>query len=191
MVFRCWLRFVPCTASAAGEQSTAIQGSWRLCIAAYLHFLQTAPPRSFLQCLSNNFSSLDQCCYCCCGCSLAIVSQADQNGVVLKMSEFLALLAIESHRTAAQHIEVAGSKGNTSQTFANIVAVDLAWKKNGKQVNNLFYPDKKKVWVEWSGDVIHRLPFGLTAVIIQKCVLVLFHFARARNVVQRKPELCE
>ena len=35
------------------------------------------------------------------------------------MSEFLALLAIESHRTAAQHIEVAGSKGNTSQTFAN------------------------------------------------------------------------
>ena len=75
------------------------------------------------------FSSLDQCCYCCCGCSLAIASQADQNGVVLKMSEFLALLAIESHRTAAQHIEVAGSKGNTSQTFANIVAVDLAWKK--------------------------------------------------------------
>lgn len=54
---------------------------------------------------------------------------ADQNGVVLKVSEFLALLAIESHRTAAQHIEVAGSKGNTSQTFANIVAVDLAWKK--------------------------------------------------------------
>ena len=61
--------------------------------------------------------------------SLAIASQADQNGVVLKMSEFLALLAIESHRTAAQHIEVAGSKRNTSQTFANIVAVDLAWKK--------------------------------------------------------------
>ena len=55
------------------------------------------------------------------------------------------LLAIESHRTAAQHIEVAGSKGNTSQTFTNIVAVDLAWKKNGKQINNLFYPDKKKV----------------------------------------------
>ena len=45
------------------------------------------------------------------------------------MSEFLALLAIESHRTAAQHIEVAGSKENTSHTFANIVAVDLAWKK--------------------------------------------------------------
>ena len=45
------------------------------------------------------------------------------------MSEFLALLAIESHRTAAQHIEVAGSKGNTSQTFANIVDVGLAWKK--------------------------------------------------------------
>ena len=67
------------------------------------------------------------------------MSQADQNGVVLKMSEFLALLAIESHRTAAQHIEVAGSKGNTSQTFTNIVAVDLAWKKNGKQINNLFY----------------------------------------------------
>ena len=76
------------------------------------------------------------------------MSQADQNGVVLKMSEFLALLAIESHRTAAQHIEVAGSKGNTSQTFANIVAVDLAWKKNGKQINNLFYPDKKKC--EWN-----------------------------------------
>ena len=61
------------------------------------------------------------------------------------MSEFLALLAIESHRTAAQHIEVAGSKGNMSQTFANIVDVDLAWKKKGKQINNLFYPDKKKV----------------------------------------------
>ena len=45
------------------------------------------------------------------------------------MSEFLALLAIESHRTAAQHIEVAGSKGNTSRSFANIVAVDLAWEK--------------------------------------------------------------
>ena len=60
------------------------------------------------------------------------------------MSEFLALLAIESHRTAAQRIEVAGSKGNASQTFANIGAVDLAWKKNGKQINNLFYPDKKK-----------------------------------------------
>ena len=29
------------------------------------------------------------------------------------MSEFLALLAIESQRTAAQYIEVAGSKGNT------------------------------------------------------------------------------
>ena len=72
------------------------------------------------------FSSLDQCCYCCCGCSLAIASQADQNGVVLKISEFLALLAIESHRTAAQHIEVACSKGNSSQTFANIVAVDHA-----------------------------------------------------------------
>ena len=28
------------------------------------------------------------------------------------MSEFLALLAIESQRTAAQYIEVAGSKGN-------------------------------------------------------------------------------
>ena len=76
---------------------------------------------------------------------LAIASQADQNGVVLKMSEFLALLAIESHRTAAQRIEVAGSKGNASQTFANIGAVDLAWKKNGKQINNLFSPDKKKV----------------------------------------------
>lgn len=75
------------------------------------------------------------------------------------MSEFLALLAIESHRTAAQHIEVAGSKGNTSRSFGNIVAVDL--------------------------------PFGLTAVIIQKCVLILFHFARARNVAQRKPELRE
>ena len=73
------------------------------------------------------------------------MSQADQNGVVLKMSEFLALLAIESHRTAAQRIEVAGSKGNASQTFANIGAVDLAWKKNGKQINNLSYPDKKKV----------------------------------------------
>ena len=48
-------------------------------------------------------------------------------------------------RRAAQHIEVAGSKGNTSQTFANIVAVDLAWKKNGQQINNLFYLDKKKV----------------------------------------------
>ena len=78
---------------------------------------------------SISFFFLDQCCYCCCGCSLAIASQADQNGVVLKMSEFLALLAIESHRTAAQHIEVAGSKENTSHTFANIVAVDLAWKK--------------------------------------------------------------
>ena len=125
---RC-LRFVPCTVSEAGKQSTAIQGSWRLCIAAYLHFLQTTPPRSFLQCLSNHFSFLDQCCYCCCGCSLAIASQADQNGVVLKMSEFLALLAIESHRMVAQHIEVAGSKGNTSCSFANILAVDLAWKK--------------------------------------------------------------
>ena len=52
---RC-LRFVRCSAGEAGEQSTAIQGSWRLCIAAYLHFLQTAPPRSFLQCLSNDFS---------------------------------------------------------------------------------------------------------------------------------------
>ena len=45
------------------------------------------------------------------------------------MSEFLALLAIETHRTVAQHIEVAGSKGNTSCSFANILAVDLAWKK--------------------------------------------------------------
>ena len=72
------------------------------------------------------FSSVSVQRFFCCGCSLAIASQADQNGVVLKMSEFLALLAIESHRTAAQHIEVAGSKGNTSQTFANIVAVDLA-----------------------------------------------------------------
>ena len=61
------------------------------------------------------------------------------------MSEFLALLAIESHRTAAHHIEVVGSKGNMLQTFANIVAVDLAWKKNGKQINNLFYLGKKKV----------------------------------------------
>ena len=61
------------------------------------------------------------------------------------MSEFLALFAIESHRMAAQHIEVAGSKGNTSRSFANIVAVDLAWKKNGKQINNLFYPDENKV----------------------------------------------
>ena len=63
--------------------------------------------------------------------------------------------------------------------------------KNRKQINNLFHPDKKKVWVEWRGDVIHRLPFGLTAVIIQKCVLILFHFARAQNVAQRKPELRE
>ena len=47
-------------------------------------------------------------------------------------SEFLALLAIESHRTAAQHIEVVGNKGNTSQTLANIVAVE----KNGKQINS-------------------------------------------------------
>ena len=45
------------------------------------------------------------------------------------MSEFLALLAIESHRTAAQHIEVAGSKENTSRSFVNIVAVDLPGKK--------------------------------------------------------------
>ena len=64
-------------------------------------------------------------------------------------SEFLALLAIESHRTAAQHIEVVGNKGNTSQTLANIVAVDLAWEKNGKQINsNLLYPNKKKC--EWN-----------------------------------------
>ena len=51
-----------------------------------------------------------------------------KNGVD-EMSEFVALLAIESHRTAAQHIEVAASKGNTSRSFANIVAVDLAGKK--------------------------------------------------------------
>ena len=81
------------------------------------------------------FFFLDQCCYFCCGCSLAIASQADQNGVILKMSGFLALLAIESHRTAAQHIEVAGSKGNTSCSFANIVAVDLAWKKKKRKTN--------------------------------------------------------
>ena len=55
--------------------------------------------------------------------------RARQIRVVLKMSEILALLAIESHRMAAQHIEVARSKGNASQTFANVVAVDLAWKK--------------------------------------------------------------
>ena len=83
------------------------------------------------------------------------------------MSEFLALLAIESHRTAAQHIEVAGSKGNTLQTFANIVAVDLAWKKRKTNKQSVLS--------------------GLTAVIIQKFVLILFHFARARDVAQRKP----
>ena len=87
---------------------------------------------------------MDQCFYCCCGCSLAIASQADQNGVVLKMSEFLALLAIESLRMAAQHIEVAGSKGNMSCSF-RILLLWILPVKNRKEINNLFYPDKKKV----------------------------------------------
>ena len=56
-------------------------------------------------------------------------------------------------------------------------------------MNNLFYPDKKKGVSGMKGRRNTSLTFGLTAVIIKKCVLVLFHFARARNVAQRKPAL--
>ena len=143
---RC-LRFVPCSAGEAGEQSTAIQGSWRLCIAAYLHIPKQLHQDLFFSVCPTIFLFWTSAATAAVAVLLQLRARQIRMGSYWRWVNFLRSLQLRAieRRHSILRLRVVRE---IRRAHSWILLLWTCLEKNGKQINNLSYPDKKKC--EWN-----------------------------------------